>query len=169
MFSVNQTVSYSVTGVCKIVNIEHRMVQGEDREFYVLQPVFDPNSTVMVPTENQMLTQKMHPVMSKSEVESLINEIPDEQPVWVENDRERYEAYKSIIQSGDRRGVVGLIKALYLHRKEQIKKGRKLRSGDERIMREAERVLYSEFALALDMKPDEILPFLKDKLGAVGA
>lgn len=164
MFVVNDVVNYSVTGICRVENIAQQEIAGENREFYVLKPVFDDNSTVMVPIANEQLVSRMYSILSKEEINAIIKEMPQIEEIWLEDDRLRYEKYKGILFSGNRREVVGVIKALYRHRKEQAVKGRKLRTTDERVMRDAERLLYSEIAYSLEMKQDEVLQFIKKEL-----
>ena len=60
--------------------------------------------------------------------------------------------------------MVRMIKALYLHQREQQAKGRKLHMADDRFFKEAERMLYEEFALVLQMKKEEVLPFILEQL-----
>ena len=36
---------------------------------------------------------------------------------------------------------------------------------DERFFKEAEKILYEEFAFVLNIKIEEVLPFIKDRLG----
>lgn len=164
MFAVNDIVNYSVTGICRVENIAQQEIAGENREFYVLKPVFDNNSTVMVPVDNEQLVSRMYSVLSKEDINALIKEMPLIEEIWLEDDRLRYEKYKGILSSGNRREVVGVIKALYRHREGQAVKGRKLRTTDERVMRDAERLLYSEIAYILGMKQEEVLQFIKKTL-----
>ena len=42
-----------------------------------------------------------------------------------------------------------MVRALYVHRKEQLAKGRRLHAADEAFFRNAEKVLFEEFAAAL--------------------
>ncbi len=53
-----------------------------------------------------------------------------------------------------------MIKALHFHQQEQQKKGRRLHISDERFMKEAEKMLYEEFAYVLNIRKEEVLPFI---------
>lgn len=57
-----------------------------------------------------------------------------------------------------------LIKTLHLRKKEQEQHGRKLRAMDERLMQDAERILYDEIAVVLDMPSDQVLPFILEQM-----
>ena len=57
-----------------------------------------------------------------------------------------------------------MIKALYYHQQEQHAKGRRLHTADEHFFREAEKLLYDEFALVLHIKPEQVLPFIMEQV-----
>lgn len=164
MYNVNDAVVYSTYGVCRIKAIEVRDFSGEDIEYYVLQPVGDSRNTFYVPTSNEALSSKMRSVCSREEAEDIISVMPDEDFIWIDNDIERKEEYRRILDSGDRRRLVQLIKTLYIRREELTAQHKKLHSADERFLNEAENVLYDEFAYALGISRDEVLPYIKQRL-----
>lgn len=164
MFKVNDTVNYSTTGICKITEISEREIGAVTSRFYILQPVFDGNATVMVPTENELLVSRMRPVLSKAEVESLLLTVEGAEPLWYNDDRARFEEYKKALLSPDRSVILSVIKALYLHQKSQHEKGRKLKSADERALKEAERILYSEIAFVTESGIKEVADMIKEKV-----
>ena len=90
--------------------------------------------------------------------------MPDEQAHWIENDEERKTAYRETLSTGDRPGLIRMIKSLYLRQKEMKGNGKHLRAADERFFKEAERMLYDEFALVLGMEPEEVLPFILERI-----
>lgn len=102
--------------------------------------------------------------MSKEEIYDLIRSIPDEQTIWIENESERKETYKSIISSGDRHKIVQIVKTLYIHQNDQKSKGRKLHLCDERFLKDAEKILYDEFALVLGLERSQVLPFIMQQV-----
>lgn len=46
----------------------------------------------------------------------------------------------------------------------QAAKGKKLYKNDEKVMKEAEKMLYEEFAHVLDIRPDQVLPFIMQQI-----
>lgn len=51
-----------------------------------------------------------------------------------------------------------------------MKQGRKkFHSADERIMKDAEKILFEELALVLEIEPGEVLDFIHDELEAQSA
>lgn len=160
MFQINEVVNYSTTGICNIVAIDKRPLGGTQKEFYILKPIFDDNATVMVPTDNELLLSRMYYPLSFDDANQFITELPQISPFWIDDDRLRNEEYKKALVSGDRKIVASVIKALYIHHKHQSLRGRKLRTMDERVLRDAERILYSEFAFVLGIDLKEASQFI---------
>jgi CarD family transcriptional regulator len=52
------------------------------------------------------------------------------------------------------------------HKESLAEEGKVLNMQDEKILAEAERRMNAEFAVALDMRPDEVVSYITDRLGA---
>lgn len=165
MFQVNDTVSYSTQGVCKIVAIEKLKLTGKLEGYYVLKPIYQEGSKIYVPVSNERLTSKMRRVLSREEITELIKIMPDSEAAWISNDAERHEKYQAILSSGDRHQIAALIKTLYLKQNEKKQSGKRLRQSDEQILKRAQSILYEEFALVLNIKPEQVIPFLHEQIG----
>lgn len=159
MVKIGTTIVYG-TQICKVTDIKDQTFGKIKRNYYILTPVFDQNNVIYVPSDNEKLLAKMRKILSAKEIYSLIDSIPDCNTLWIENDKERSRAYKTAIEQGDREKIVEIIKTLFMHKKEMEEKGRKLHSADEVILTRAEKVLYEEFALVLDIKKEEVVPFI---------
>ncbi|MCI8361277.1 MAG: CarD family transcriptional regulator [Clostridiales bacterium] len=166
MFRINDTILYGLNGACKIIDITKREVGGCIAEYYVLQPIFSNASTIFVPISNENLTSRMRQVLSAEEIHELIQSMPREESVWIEDEGRRREVYKEILSNGDRRELIRLIKALHLHQQDLQRIGRRLHMSDERFLKDAERLLYDEFALVLRIKPDQVLPFILKQINS---
>lgn len=164
MYCVGDTVLYGSQGVCRIVGTDEKKIGGNKIEYFVLKPVYDENSTVFVPSSNDNLMSKMRSVLSAEAIYQMIKAMPDEDTIWIDDENERKQKYQKIISEGDRKKLVQLIKTLHLHKVSQQKKGRKLHQCDEGMLKQAEKLLYDEFALVLKIKPDEVLPFIMEQI-----
>ena len=163
MFKIGDTVVYESLGVCRIADIRtEKFPSMPPAQYYVLELVFGAQTTVYAPVDSDKL--HIRAVLSKQEVLALIQRMPDESTRWIEAEQERVEHYKQIIRRGDRGELVGLIKTLYAKREEQVAAGRKFHACDARIMGDAEKLLYEEFALALGIQPDEVVPYITGSL-----
>ena len=58
-----------------------------------------------------------------------------------------------------------LTKTLYRRKKELSAKGKRLRSTDEQIMRQAESLLFNELAMVLEIERNDVLDFIYKKIG----
>ena len=159
-YHVQDTVLYGQSGVCRIADIAEKDVGGGLRAYYVLQPVFEESATIFVPVGNEALTAKMRRVMSEAEITALIDAMPEEDSIWIADDNARRERYKAILAGGDPSDLIRLIKTLYLRAQTQKAQNKKPRLEDERFMKQAEKLLYEEFAHVLHIRRDEVLPYI---------
>ena len=164
MYNVNDLVLYSSYGVCKIADITEKDLYGEKVEYYVLKPVNDKKSTYFVPVNHAASVSKMRHTLTKDEVFDIIQNMPNEDTVWIENDARRKEKYKSVISECNPRELVRLIKSAYIHKQNLQEVGKKVHKVDEDFMKEAENLLYEEFAVVLKLDKDEVLPFITSQL-----
>lgn len=162
MFAKNDYIIYGTTGVCKITGIEKKKFNNMEREYYILKPAYDPNSTIYAPVDNNMIN--IRKIMTVKEVYDLIKTMPDNKPIWIDDINLRKEKYNEILKKGDKVELVKLIRTLYLEKEKKKNEGKKLYVGDEKIMSEAQRLLHEEFALVLNIKVDEVLPFILGEL-----
>lgn len=164
MYRVNDIVTYSTHGVCRIFSVETRNFSGTPAEYYVLRSEGDSRNTFYVPTDNKALTSQMHRVLSRDELDELIRAMPDEKYIWIEDDNLRKAEYEKILRSGNRRKLIQLIKTLYIRRKDKMSENRKLRSADEHFLKDAEAALYEEFAYVLDIPREQVLPYIQQHI-----
>ncbi len=166
MVAIGATVLYGMDGVCTVTDITTRTFQKETLEYYVLTPVHDGRSTIYVPTASEAALMKMRPILSADEIRAIIADLPQSACTdWITDENARRAHFKSILLSGDRREIIRMIKTIYLHGQEQKASGRKLHHADEVAMKDAEALLYDEFAYVLGIRPDEVLPFITQELG----
>ncbi|MDD4296478.1 MAG: CarD family transcriptional regulator [Ruminiclostridium sp.] len=166
MFSIGDSIIYGSYGVCKIVGIKDMKVGEEVSSYYVLEPVFENNLTFYLPIGNEVIKEKMYHTLTTEEIYALIKAMPDEDTIWIENDNERREKYKQILAGNDHTALVKLIKTLHQRQQELKENGKKLYISDERFLKDAEKVLYDEFAHVLDIKQEEVLPLIFEQIEA---
>ena len=164
MLQINDTILYGAEGACTVADITEQEVGGKTVRYYVLQPIYNPRSTVYVPVDNPILTAKMRRVLSKEEILRIIEDMPNQPSQWIEDEEQRKETYRDILRRGDRIELVRMIKALYDHQQVQRQKGKHLHAVDEYLFKEAEKMLYDEFALVLGIKPDQVVPFITHQI-----
>jgi CarD family transcriptional regulator len=163
MFQINDIVVYGTTGVCRVTNITKEKYRGnEETEYYVLQPIFSNKMVIKTPVNNQKVV--MRNIITKNDVLSLIDTFPQEGAAIIENDRERSELCKAALKTGDSEEWVKVIKILKLEEKEKSAAGKKLNKIDEEIMKAAEKQLFEEFAIVLEISPEEVHQYIKKRI-----
>ena len=166
MFEVNDMVLYGTNGVCELIGIEKRDCGGKMVEYYILKPFYTSNSTVFVPVNNPKLTSKMRYVLTREEIHRMIRSIPENRPEWTEDERERKEKFKDITGRADTFELIRLIGALLEHQREVVERGKKLHIADERMLREAEKMICDEFAYVLGISQEEVADYITRELEA---
>lgn len=164
-YKINDTVLYGADGVCRIAEISELPIGKEKIKYYILRPVYAENSKIMVPVANEKLVARMKPVLTREEISVVLENATDLSISWTEDDAERREKFKEILEYGKTAERLQVLKLLYIKRSEREKNGKKLRVTDERILKEIEKALFDELALALDVKRDGVRDYLIDKLG----
>ena len=166
MYSVNERIHYGGSGVCVIQEIATMRFGRSREQYYVLKPVYQNSSVTYVPVQNEQLTAKMRPVMSKEEVDRLIDSMDEIPTAWEEDPQLRKANFDALLRSNECRSLIILIKTLNAHRERRQASGKTLHVSDEGFLREAQRLLYDEFAGALGIQPDQVREYIRTKLGA---
>lgn len=162
MFQIDDIVMYDTSGVCKIADIRSENFGEKERLYYILKPLENETTTIYCPVDNESI--QIRSLLSEKEVFALIQIMPDMETEWLEEEQKRKDLYGKTIKSGDHKTLVKLIKTLYQNREERSKTGKKPRAIDEKLMREAEKMLYGEIAHVLHLKEEEVLPFIMEEL-----
>lgn len=164
MFKENDIVLYGMEGVCVIGEIMERELHHQEMQYYVLRPVYRTGATIYVPVENESLVSRMKKVLSVQEIYQLIEDAVHEKMDWIDNDNQRKEEYKQILKDGDRKELMKLINVIYLKHEELKSMGKKIHANDEYVFKEAEKMLYEEFAYVLGIHKDEVVSFIVDRI-----
>ena len=159
MFKVGAHVSYRAEGVCVIKDIRSESfgALGKSEEYYILSPLKDMNSILYVPVNNEVLTSKMHPLLSADEICALADELREEKLEWIIDSRARNAALREILATGNRRELIVLVNTIIDRIERSAEIGRKITAGDENTLKRAKRMLLEEFAATTDLNSDEEL------------
>ena len=164
MFRIGDQVIYSSHGVCNIVDLECRLIDGKEVIYLVLSPTGQGNGRFLVPAGNPKAMSKVKPLLSKPELEALLNSEEVRQYPWIREDNLRKQKYRELIGSCDRENLAAMVYALYRHREQQTAAGKKCHLCDENFLRDAEKLLISEISVVMDMEPDDAKQYLRQRL-----
>lgn len=146
MYQVNDLVIYR-RNVCKVIEKKLSDVTGE--MCYVLEPYEERSAdiSIQVPVSNR--GGHLRSLVTKDEVHELCKRAKDVEPIRSKpaNIKSKYQAKMNTDNLDD---LVCIIKTTSARNRERMKKNKKLAEVDCNFLKEAENLLYSELALALD-------------------
>lgn len=169
MYQVGDQVLYGIHGVCVIVALEVRTVDRKKVEYYALEPLDQPGARYYVPTQNQAAVAKLRKMMSAQELNDLLHSDAVRRDCWITDEGQRKLRYRELINGGDRAALLSMIRCLYRHKDEQAALGRKFHLSDENFLRDAEKLLASEFSKVLGIEANQVGTYVRNALEDVSA
>lgn len=166
LFAQGDRVLYGAHGVCDIVDVVVRAVDGKQIEYFVLEPLEQPRARYYVPTQNQAAVAKLRPIITHQELGAILQAVETGRDVWIEDENQRKQYYRELLMSGDRCALVNMVYMLNKRREAQLTSGRKLHLCDASFLKDAQKLLDSEFSLVLNMGPDEVRQYIQNAIEA---
>ena len=167
MYSIGDKIVYGGTGVCVIESILSQKLQGmeQPRTYYVLRPLYQ-SGTIQTPVDNTKIP--IRPVMTRSEAEDLVDEMPDiPASICYEKNlsalRNHYQQQMSTFECKD---LVSMTKSIYAKKKDAESRQKKIGMTDEKFLRRAEDLLFGELAVALGISRDAVRDYIDNRLSA---
>lgn len=147
MYNINDYIIYKKE-VCKILEIIPNYHNNQD--YYLLQQLSDNTLTIKVPINSK----DIRPVITITKVKEIIKEIPNIEVI--KSDTKTLEnIYKELISTGTHTDLIKIIKTSYLRNKERIDNNKKTTDKDNYYFNLAEKYLYNEFSIVLNLSYDE--------------
>lgn len=164
-YLVGDFVTYKQNGICRICAIvKQNFAQMGEKEYFELRPVYDEKTVVFVPKDSQILTSTMRRILTEEEIRAIIDESELKEIEWIENTKDRSRQYEDIINEGDRRRILCIIKTLYLHKASLEEKQRKMYATDARILALAEKIIADEFSFVLGIDRKEVIKYIVERI-----
>ncbi len=165
-FEKSDHIVYDNAGVCFIEDITAKKFDYWDNEriCYVLRPIGNPGSFVYVPVDNEKLTKKMRRIMSKEEIDTILDNVRTQYIIWPDDRRTRMERFKEILYAKNQQDMLMLASCIYTKKKELAACGKKLSSSDEMILKETERFVNEEFSFSLKLSTGQVAAYIQERL-----
>ena len=163
-YQKGEYVRYGTDGVCGIADIE-AMVSMDRRsvkQYYVLRPVADSGTKVFVPLDSPALLAKMHAILTREEIDEAIRESARNPLEWIADRNGRAERFREIIKASDPLPLLQLCSCIHQRRRKLTEEGKRLSSSDEAVLKQAERLVESEFAFSLDIPRQDVGAYIHD-------
>lgn len=165
MYQKGSFVFYAQAGVCRVVEIGPLTGVPDVRAvpYYTLEVVGEPGR-VFVPVDTAAY---LRPVLSQEEARALLEEIP---ALGAASDcgslRQWEEQYRGMVKSHSCRELARLLKTVRRRQGNLERRGRRLGGVDERYRKRAQRLLYTELAVALGVSLDRAEALVEERLAA---
>lgn len=153
MYNIGQKVLYGANGVCVIDGVTEKKIGRSKLEYYVLKPMGSSGSTLFIPTANETLIGKLRSVLTPGQIESALeSSLPEE---WEDDKQLRLEGFRNIIARADFSELISLIRTITEHARAVQQKGKRLHVADEKILKEAEKMVCEEIETVLGVDKEE--------------
>ena len=164
MFEKGEYIVYGMTGVCRVNDITEMNMDGlsTSKLYYVLEPTGVNGNRIITPVEGNKSV--MRRIMTSEEAYDLIDGIRDIDSLWVRDDRQRENCYKEALKTGDCREWVGVLKTIYLRRRDRLSRGKRMTEVDERYMKKTKENLFGELSIPLGITTAEVERFIVSRL-----
>ncbi|MBQ7541423.1 MAG: CarD family transcriptional regulator [Clostridia bacterium] len=164
-FEKSQYIRYGANGVCQIDDIGPLPGTDTPAQYYILKPITDKRSVYYIPVDSETLTSKMRPLLTRKEINSIIDSVKDVPREWIEDRNERNESFRAALRESNTRKTLLIIGALYQHKEQLLAAGKKPSSSDDYLLKEAEGLIENEFAFVLGLETGEIGSYIRTRLG----
>ncbi len=148
MFKIGDKVVYK-RNVCIINDIKEN--KFTKKECYELIPVDDDSLKITIPVD----TADIRNIISKEEVENIIKSIKNIRTIDDVNEKNIEIEYKKCLDNLTHENLIKVIKTTYLRNKERMDSKKKISDKDDMYFKMAEKLLYTEFSVALNMSYED--------------
>ena len=157
-YQKGEYVRYGANGVCVVSDIESMvsMDRRSIKKYYVLCPVADSGTKVFVPLDNPSLLAKMRPILTREEIDSAIRESALAPLPWISERNQRTERFREILKAAEPLPLMQLCCCLHQKRRQLSSEGKRLSGSDEAALKQAEKLVESEFAFSLNISRQEV-------------
>lgn len=166
MFKIGDYVAHYKEGVCEVTSIGKLNMSCSDKkkDYYTLKPLYDAGGTLYTPVDNEK--KQIREVISNEEAQMLIADMSNVEIIWVPDEKRREMLYKEALMKNQCREWIAIIKTSYLRKMKRMASGKKAINVDDKYLNIAERFLYGELAVALDMPKDEVKGYITKQMKA---
>lgn len=176
MFEVGSTVIYR-NHVCLIVGIREKYF--EDKDYYELHAVLEGSLKFFI-VVSEAKPPAVRPAMSKQDALNLIEELPtleviDEAELNVASagvsrsvaERQLKDEYTRRVSQCSPRELAVVVKSTYERIRDRKRTGKQPMSVDKKFLSLAEKLLYDELSVSLDMPRDDVPGFIQERMGCL--
>ena len=164
MFVRGEYVFHESGGICVIDDVQKAPLDNmpADREYYVIKPLYDPNSVIYMPVDSDRIFVRR--LLSKAEAEALLDRIPKVGVIEESNAKLLRQRYVELMRLHDPVEWVRVIKTVYLRTTEHTTPTRRISETECAHAETAKRNLHTELALALGLDADKMEAYISEHI-----
>ncbi len=164
MFKIGDYVAHYKEGVCEVMSIGKPDIGCLDKqkEYYTLKPLYDAGVTIYTPVDNGK--GQLREVISGEEAQALIDDMRNIEMIGVTDEKRREIFYREALFKNQCREWISIIKTSYTRKMKRISSGKKVINVDDKYLNIAEKFLYGEFAVALDIPKEKVEGYITSYL-----
>lgn len=159
MFKVGDYVVYN-NSVCKIIEIRKKRYNNLD--YYFMRSIDDNSLKIEIPINNKLIRK----VITKEQALELINKIPSINTLE-DSGKMMENSYKLWMKGNQMEDLIKIIKTTYLRNDYRIKNGKRVSEKDSIYFNMAEKRLYNELSISLNLSFNETKEYIINKLNNV--
>lgn len=158
MFKVGEYLVYR-KDVCQVKDIKEK----NGNKYYNLVPIDDNSLKIEVPIEDK--DNALRALISKKELDSLLKEMPNIETIDCSDKMIELE-YRNLLATGNKKDIIKVIKTAYLRNQARLANKKKANEKDITYLEKAEKLLYNEFSIVLNLSFDATRQYIINKVEA---
>lgn len=160
MFKINDSVIHCREGLSVIVGSKDM----NGKEYFLVSVKHNSGETIYVPVDTA--SSIIRPLMNKKEADSLLSFIKKIEKEFNTNTKQRRDAYKRRLSSGDVKDIAYLYKQLYFYNLIGGENNTEIKLGpvDIDMLSYAENMLLDELAITYSIPREDIKAFVEKKI-----
>ena len=160
MFKINDSVIHCREGLSTIVSMSN--MNGKD--YFLVSVNRNSGETIYVPVDTA--SSIIRPLMNKKEADELLLYIKKIKKEFNTNTKQRRDAYKKMLSSGNVKEIAYLYRQLYFYEKIGGENNTEIKLGpvDIDMLSYAQNMLMDEFALTFNVKREEVKDFIEKRI-----
>ena len=163
MYKASDLVVYGIHGVCTVLELETKKMDGKLVEYYVLEPVGRPGTRYYVPTGNPLAVSKICAIMTKEELDRILGDSALRESCWIDEENNRKQRYKELLGGPDRGALIQMVHTLVMQKDFCAAAGKKFHQCDENFLRDAQKLLDCEISVVLGMPMCDVKAYMESK------
>ena len=159
MFKIGEYLVYR-KDVCKVKDI----IEKDNNKYYQLVPIDDESLKIELPVEDK--DNALRRLITKQEIDNLMDKMPSIEVIDC-NDRMIELEYRNLLSTGNKEDIIKVIKTAYLRIKARLESKKKISDKDINYLEKAEKLLYNELAVVLNLSFDATKEYIINKVEAM--